>query len=358
MNFPDNYFLRGKNKGYNQNLTGKVGFVYILVSDPQSNWKNQHETDQCVKIIKRASQFLMKKAAEQHVNLEIRDFIMKARADYLIHYNTPYGWHNDVVRSMNRSCLRELQNEIKNKMNLKEVAVIFLFHRTERSFAHHVTTNLSEDEFAVVFAPDQEATICHEILHLFGAIDYYYIDRVIKAARQYLGSSIMLSASPSEPIDDFTMFLIGWHNHLTPNASAFLQAAGYVSDAELRSAVDAQVKDGYGRITYPNGTVYEGTLKHGVPDGRGTYTYPGGNKYTGELRASYLHGRGKMIYADGNTYDGEWENSVMKGRGVLTYNNGGYYVGEFADNTFNGYGEYHPPFGRVQKGIWKNGKLI
>lgn len=53
MELTNHFFLQAKNRGYNQRLLGKVAFVYILVSDPVSHWKNQLEVDACVQKIKQ-----------------------------------------------------------------------------------------------------------------------------------------------------------------------------------------------------------------------------------------------------------------------------------------------------------------
>lgn len=357
MDINNHYFLTAKNRGYNQELTGKVGFVYVLVSDPVSNWKNQSDVDECVKKIRQVSKLLMTEAAKQHVDLQISNFVMKGRAQRVINYDSSKDWQNDVVRSMNRESLRDLQNEIKSARGFKEVVVIFMFNRVERSFAHPVTTNLFEDEFAVLYTVENPESIAHEILHLFGAVDYYYLESVRRAAKQYLDGGIMATSISSKPIDDLTMYLIGWHRNLSPKASAFLRATGNITKTEWENALKSQVKDGHGRLTFQGGIIYEGTIKHGLPDGYGTYFYPDGSKYTGEIKSAKLHGTGKLVYAKKQCYDGEWENGKMKGRGVLSYPNGDYYVGTFADNTFNGYGEYHHASGKIQKGTWKNGKL-
>ena len=357
-NYTNHYILEAKNRGYNQDLSGKTAFVYILVSDPVSHWKNQSEVDSCIKKIKEVSAWLMKEAARRRIPLQIRDFVMKASSQTVVNYETPYGWHTNVVRSIKRSSLMALQNEIKKSGNFKEVAVVFLFNRTERSFAHPVTTNLNEDEFAAAYAADSFLSIAHEILHLFGAADLYYPERIRNAAQRHFGNGIMISGTENDRIDDLTLYLIGWHKTPSHRAALFLNEISSVSRAERDAALNIQLKDGVSRITFSNGTIYEGPVKHGVPDGYGTFIYKNGDRYTGEIRASQPHGRGKIVYAKGGFYDGEWKDSKMCGHGICSYKNGDYYVGEFEANAFSGYGEYHYASGKVQKGFWKNHRLI
>ena len=69
--------------------------------------------------------------------------------------------------------------------------------------------------------------------------------------------------------------------------------------------------DEYGKLTYINRDVYEGTLnKNDLPDGKG-----------------------KCKYSDGTYYQGEWKNGKRNGKGT-----------EHCKN-------------KTRKGIWKNGKF-
>ena len=44
---------------------------------------------------------------------------------------------------------------------------------------------------------------------------------------------------------------------------------------------ERDVKNGLGKYTYLNGTVYEGEFVNGEFEGTGTCTYPDGDKYVG-----------------------------------------------------------------------------
>ena len=81
MELTNHFFLQAKNRGYNQRLLGKVAFVYILVSDPVSHWKNQLEVDACVQKIKQVSGMLTQAARKQRVNLQIKDFVLKSSSN-------------------------------------------------------------------------------------------------------------------------------------------------------------------------------------------------------------------------------------------------------------------------------------
>ena len=69
---------------------------------------------------------------------------------------------------------------------------------------------------------------------------------------------------------------------------------------------------------------------------KSTVTYPDGLKYTGELKGDKRHGKGTLIFP----------------------NDGPKYIGEFKDNKMHGQGTITFPDGKIEKGIFKNGKFI
>ena len=63
-------------------------------------------------------------------------------------------------------------------------------------------------------------------------------------------------------------------------------------------------------------------------------------------------------YAEGDKYVGEWKNGKKNGQGTKTSAEGYKYVGEFKDGFCNGQGTMTWADGRVEKGIWKDDKLV
>ena len=51
--------------------------------------------------------------------------------------------------------------------------------------------------------------------------------------------------------------------------------------------------NGFGKITYSSGSVYEGNFKNNQPNGIG-----------------------KIFFSDGGSYEGSWVNGVIEGKGV------------------------------------------
>jgi len=68
-----------------------------------------------------------------------------------------------------------------------------------------------------------------------------------------------------------------------------------------------------GKLTFNDGSVYEGDIVNGKPHGKGTLTY---------------------VY--GGVYEGDWVNGEQTGMGKMTYPNGEVDEGRFQDSEFVG----------------------
>lgn len=77
---------------------------------------------------------------------------------------------------------------------------------------------------------------------------------------------------------------------------------------------------GKGKISYPDGRVYEGEwtdpeLKsEDSPDGTGTMVWADGREYSGDWKRGKRHGVGTMVHADGTKQEGLWRDDEFAGR--------------------------------------------
>src|SRR5579872_1109533 len=139
--------------------------------------------------------------------------------------------------------------------------------------------------------------------------------------------------------------------------------------------------NGYGRIRYTEGIVYEGSVKNGIPHGKGQFTFPNGDRYEGDCANGQMHGQGRLTFANGNVYigklekgnphgsgkmtfpngdffDGIFQNGqLLTGRGRLTLKDGLIYIGDISNRQITGWGRLHsfPHF--IDAGFFVNGKL-
>ena len=112
-------------------------------------------------------------------------------------------------------------------------------------------------------------------------------------------------------------------------------------------------KHGKGIETSPNGSIYEGDWKKGYKDGKGVFKWPCGSIYEGDFRADKFNGKGKYIY-DGKTYEGDWVDDKKHGKGKITLDDGSIYEGDFRADKFNGKGKVTFDDGAVYDGNWKD----
>lgn len=140
---------------------------------------------------------------------------------------------------------------------------------------------------------------------------------------------------------------------LPANQPVELNLEGVIYRGMFHSA-NGQVS-GNGKIVWPDGQTYAGTLVDGKRSGKGKQTWPNGQWYDGEWKNHEATGHGVMFFPDGNRYEGSVLNSVMHGKGTLLFANGDRYNGEFVQGQFHGTGTYTWKSGTFYAGEWKNG---
>jgi hypothetical protein len=118
------------------------------------------------------------------------------------------------------------------------------------------------------------------------------------------------------------------------------------------------IRDGYGKMTYKNGDIFEGKWDMNIKDGKGKMTYTNGDVYEGELLLNNKKsGEGKMIYTNGDVYEGEWHMDKKDGEGKMTYKNGQVYEGEWRTDEKHGKGKLTSSDGAIIfDGKWVNDK--
>lgn len=104
-----------------------------------------------------------------------------------------------------------------------------------------------------------------------------------------------------------------------------------------------------GRRVFPNGDVYVGSLKYGIPEGHGTYTDVEGNKYEGRFEHGELNDyKGTITYkVSGVRYRGDVKHNKREGSGVMLYPNKKYEKGDWKDDKL---------VKNTEEGKWKERK--
>ena len=113
---------------------------------------------------------------------------------------------------------------------------------------------------------------------------------------------------------------------------------------------------GEGKIIFPSGNKYEGGISYGLRHGSGVYRDSNGLIYEGEFVHGVKEGYGRLKKGS-ITYEGTFHNGMMEGYGRLSWDNGDQYEGEFKNNKINGVGTMlWAGLGEKYTGQWKDNK--
>lgn len=225
-----NYLL-----GNCRNLKGNPLVVLLFIDDDESNWSAEQVTDYTNNYINEGLRYLEDKAKEWGVDL---DFSVKSYSTPLSEYTLKYegvvikdlrinGSSKDVLdqaaHDMGYSSNWELYSKFKTEhSDNNDVIFLTFLNKPGKSYARHMisTGQSSYSEHCVIFFDYLEgpsfgckaSTVAHEILHLFGAEDFYDGYREFLAYQIY-PKDIMLwmpKEAYENEIGDFTAYTLGW----------------------------------------------------------------------------------------------------------------------------------------------------
>lgn len=103
---------------------------------------------------------------------------------------------------------------------------------------------------------------------------------------------------------------------------------------------------GYHEVEYDAGDRYAGDWNiEGKREGFGVLTFADGSKYSGQFEAGVASGIGMVVFADYSTYEGEWEHDRFNGFGIWVSAAGFKFEGQFATSEPKGFGKFTFPGG-------------
>lgn len=180
---------------------------------------------------------------------------------------------------------------------------------------------------------------------------------------------------PDTPENKIHVVDCQWYENYPVGNGAIL----YTDGAKYVGMIHNFDKDGKGILTYPDGTIIQGSWPNAIMDGEFTIissvgkicirynkgiksdcmrqTLTDGTKYVGKCNnLMQPHGKGKVIEPDGTTYVGSFVNGLKEGHGVLK-NSNGTYRGFFTAGKKNGYGFMLMSNGDYYNGYWLDDKF-
>lgn len=127
-----------------------------------------------------------------------------------------------------------------------------------------------------------------------------------------------------------------------------------LSEVEFGLEKTAQSLPKFEKITFTNGSIYEGYATDEKANGFGSLSWKNGDRYIGEWKSGQMKGKGFMQQSNGDFYFGDFMGDRGEGKGEFRQKNGCTYIGEFKKGAKDGYGEMNFPSEKIYKGQWKN----
>jgi hypothetical protein len=93
-----------------------------------------------------------------------------------------------------------------------------------------------------------------------------------------------------------------------------------IYSGSITSDLFSKKRDGKGKMTYLDNTIYEGNWSNDKRTGKGKMTYADTSTYDGYWVNDKRVGEGLMTYADKSTFNGEWVNDKREGKGTYITN--------------------------------------
>ncbi len=345
----ENVFLAARNKGECRTLTGDVVVSVVFVDDSLSLW-SQEEMDEFKALRQRDEEILEGEAQKYGAELDVTVTYTTGKVDMDFDRDSTKAWKNAVLKELEYSEPDKAIDELKKQHSADEATFVFARNAGGRSFAEQA---ISDTGFECAFLYEGGG-FRHELLHIFGAEDFYFPEEVMAYAKESFPDTVML-ASKEEAVDSFSAYLVGWIKQPDEKGKAFLEFTDHMTDEYIEKEHEKEVFTGKGTKTYVNGT-YEGELLDGVMHGSGKYTWTSGDVYTGGYLFGNMHGTGTMVWAEGDTYTGDFVNDKRTGKGTYTWSDGDTYTGDFVDGKRTGYGTFTWASGDTYTGDFVDGE--
>lgn len=139
-------------------------------------------------------------------------------------------------------------------------------------------------------------------------------------------------------------------DHAKINSLMTMPAIKYEDRSVYQGEVVAEdVRHGFGRLRWPDGSEYIGEWRQNKACGFGRLVHIDGDCYEGYWVDDKAHGEGKFQKADGTVWEGHWENDQPHGFGVEKGSDGSTYIGQFAFGLREGVGKIISKDGSIFK---------
>ena len=224
------------NMGSCYNMQEDLCYYIIFIDDDECSW-NEEEKDIFInKKFLPTMDFLSRQALLYNTEISTDYKVCEKTVTYMGIMESEtrenggqYDILSQVAKSMGYNSHWEMTIKLKKELNVKQVAYLIAVNKEGRSYKHVPPYGPFErpSEFCVFFSQSIGYTdtscyssIGHEILHLFGAEDYYnssYYPERNKLAKELYPDDIMFATAHDineKTIGAYTAYSVGWLDKL------------------------------------------------------------------------------------------------------------------------------------------------
>ncbi len=216
-----------------RDLSGNVSVILFYMDDFESSWTADEITNFTNNEVKPGLAFLEKEAKLYGVELDLnikQSYSSIFYDDEVILSTKETGLAtidvlSQAAHGLHYSSDEEMIADFKTQYGT-EIVCFTIFNKNGTAYAinPHRGETMRIEEHCIIFAYDlnsnrddpigsQSSIVAHEMLHLFGAEDFYATTNRKNLAKKYYPADIMLGANYyiiTNNIDDATAFYIGW----------------------------------------------------------------------------------------------------------------------------------------------------
>ena len=242
--YRNHVLLRARDSGNVQRCRGEIHIRVFFVDDAKASWDDTARmayravVNDAIDTLHRESGL----GAGLEMSWSEENLKMAGSFD---DYLDAHDFVPTLLGVSNRLGVTKYQNDLRKSQRCDEAPLVFVWNWGFRDSAHQVASQSKErrsGEWVTIGVDDmandpawEKHTFIHELLHLFGAADFYYPCAIKTAAQKWLPDSVMNSGN-GIAIDDLTRVLIGWDSTLTESAEQFLKATSSITLAEIKKA--------------------------------------------------------------------------------------------------------------------------
>ena len=235
--YKDHVYLKARKFGACGAMTGNIELIVVFVNDSKSVWSDA-ERKRFLNAVRYDAEYLEKQARKWGADLSI-DY---AYFEVNVPENQEERWYDYLMEDFFKhpeKRMETLQEYYEKKLGFDDTPLLFVFNCEGRSYCYEGDRdNNYREERPVYFAKSmgKDLSITHELLHLYGAYDYYYPELTKETAKRLFPDSSMLTGN--REVDDLTAFLIGWTEYLTGKAIEFLEATQSLDSNSINKAIN------------------------------------------------------------------------------------------------------------------------